>query len=91
MIKVENRGGNVAFQAEGTALDLAQVVLAIRQFVKQNPEVEQMADLIEMISNVKKQDFESFEELEKEIGTLKEDGMTLTEDVIKKAFRKKMN
>lgn len=91
MIKVENRGGNVAFQAEGTALDLAQEVLAIRQFVKQNPEVEQMANLIEIISNVKKQDFESIEELEKEIGTLKEDGMTLTEDVIKKAFRKKMN
>lgn len=91
MIKVENRGGNVAFQAEGTVLDLAQEHLAIRQFVKQNPEVEQMADLIEMISNVKKQDFESFEELEKEIGTLKEDGMTLTEDVLKKAFGKKMN
>lgn len=91
MIKVENRSGNVAFQAEGTALDLAQEVLAIRQFVKQNPEVEQMANLIEIISNVKKQDFESIEELEKEIGTLKEDGMTLTEDVIKKAFGKKMN
>lgn len=91
MIKVENRGGNVAFQAEGTALDLAQEVLAIRQFVKQNPKVEQMANLIEIISNVKKQDFESIEELEKKIGTLKEDGMTLTEDVIKKAFRKKMN
>ena len=91
MIKVENRGGNVAFQAEGTALDLAQEVLAIRQFVKQNPEVEQMANLIEIISNVKKQDFESIEELEKEIGTLKEDGMTLTEDVLKKAFGKKMN
>nr|DAU57643.1 MAG TPA: PROTEIN/RNA Complex ribosomal subunit, ribonucleoprotein, ribosomal [Caudoviricetes sp.] len=91
MIKVENRGGNVAFQAEGTALDLAQEVLSIRQFVKQNPEVEQMANLIEIISNVKKQDFESIEELEKEIGTLKEDGMTLTEDVLKKAFGKKMN
>ena len=91
MIKVENRGGTVAFQAEGTALDLAQEVLAIRQFVKQNPEVEQMANLIEIISNVKKQDFESIEELEKEIGTLKEDGMTLTEDVLKKAFGKKMN
>lgn len=91
MIKVENRGGNVAFQAEGTALDLAQEVLAIRQFVKQNPEVEQMANLIEIISNVKKQDFESIEELEKEIGMLKEDGMTLTEDVLKKAFGKKMN
>ena len=91
MIKVENRSGNVAFQAEGTALDLAQEFLAIRQFIKQNPEVEQMANLIEIISNVKKQDFESIEELEKEIGTLKEDGMTLTEDVLKKAFGKKMN
>lgn len=91
MIKVENRGGNVAFQAEGTALDLAQEYLAIRQFIKQNPEVKQMADLIEMISNVKKQDFENIEELKKGLETLKEDGMTLTEDVLKKAFGKKMN
>jgi hypothetical protein len=91
MIKVENRGGNVAFQAEGTALDLAQEILAIRQFIKQNPEVKQMADLIEMISNVKKQDFENIEELKKGLETLKEDGMTLTEDVLKKAFGKKMN
>lgn len=91
MIKVENRSGNVAFQAEGTALDLAQEYLAIRQFIKQNPEVKQMADLIEMISNVKKQDFENIEELKKGLETLKEDGMTLTEDVLKKAFGKKMN
>ena len=91
MIKVENRGGNVAFQAEGTALDLAQEYLAIRQFIKQNSEVKQMADLIEMISNVKKQDFENIEELKKGLETLKEDGMTLTEDVLKKAFGKKMN
>ncbi len=91
MIKVENRGGEITFQSSGTVLDLAQELLTIRDFVKRNPEVEQMANLIEIISNVKKQDFESIEELEKEIGTLKEDGMTLTEDVIKKAFRKKMN
>ena len=91
MIKVENRGGNVAFQAEGTALDLAQEYLAIRQFIKQNPEVKQMADLIEMMSNIKRKDFESAEQLEKECGMLKEDGMTLTEDVLKKAFGKKMN
>lgn len=91
MIKVENRGGNVAFQAEGTALDLAQEYLAIRQFIKQKPEVKQMAGLIEMISNVKKQDFENIEELKKGLETLKEDGMTLTEDVLKKAFGKKMN
>ena len=91
MIKVENRGGEITFQSSGTMLDLAQEVLAIRQFVKQNPEVEQMADLIEMMSNIKRKDFESAEQLEKECGMLKEDGMTLTEDVIKKAFRKKMN
>lgn len=90
MIKVENRGGNVAFQAEGTALDLAQEVLAIRQFVKQNPEVEQMADLIEIISDVERQDFESAEELEESL-TSNEDVRTRTEDVLKKAFGKKMN
>ena len=50
-----------------------------------------MADLIEMISNVKKQDFENIEELKKGLETLKEDGMTLTEDVLKKALGKKMN
>lgn len=91
MIKAENRGGEVAFQAEGSALDIAQELLAIREFIKRNPEVEQMANLIETISNVKRKDYESAEELEKECGTLKEDGMTLTEEVIKKAFGKKMN
>ena len=91
MIKAENRGGEVAFQAEGSALDLAQELLAIRELIKRNPEVEQMANLIEMISNVKHKDYESVEELEKECGTLKEGGMTLTEDVIKNAFGKKMN
>ena len=91
MIKVENRGGEIAFQAEGSALDLAQELLAIREFTKKRPEIEQMADFIEMMSNVKRKDFESAEQLEKEWGMLKEDGMTLTEDVIKKAFGKKMN
>ncbi len=91
MIKAENRGGEVAFQSQGTLLDLAQEFLAIRGFIKRNPEVEQMADFIEMISNVKKQDFENIEELEKGLGMLEEDGMTLTEDVLKKAFGKKMN
>ena len=90
MIKVENRGGNVAFQAEGTALDLAQEYLAIRQFIKQNSEVKQMADLIEMISDVERQDFESAEELEESL-TSNEDVRTRTEDVLKKAFGKKMN
>ena len=91
MIKVENHGGEVVFQSDGTMLDLAQEILAIRHFIKRNPEIEQMADFIEMISSVERQDFESTEELEKEIGTSKEDGLTHTEDVIKKAFRKKMN
>lgn len=91
MIKAENRSGEVAFQAVGSALDLAKELLAIREFIKKHPEVEQMADLIEMMSNIKRKDFESAEQLEKECGMLKEDGMTLTEDVLKKAFGKKMN
>ena len=90
MIKVENRGGNVAFQAEGTALDLAQELVSIREFIKRNPEVEQMADLIEIISDVERQDFESAEELEESL-TSNEDVRTRTEDVLKKAFGKKMN
>ena len=90
MIKVENRGGEVVFKSEGTLLDLAQEILTIRDFIKRNPEVEQMADFIEMISNVERQDFESAEELEEEISMSKED-RTHTEDVIKKAFGKKMN
>nr|DAU33177.1 MAG TPA: hypothetical protein [Caudoviricetes sp.] len=90
MIKAENCGGEVAFQATGSALDLAQELLAIRGFIKRNPEVEQMADFIEMISDVERQDFESAEEL-KESLTSNEDSRTHTEDVIKKAFGKKMN
>lgn len=91
MIKVENHSGEITLQSSGTVLDLAQEILTIRDFIKRNPEVEQMADFIEMISDVERQDFESAEELEKEIETSKEDGLTHTEDVIKKAFRKKMN
>jgi hypothetical protein len=90
MIKAENRGGEVAFQAEGSALDLAQELVAIREFIKRNPEVEQMADLIETISDVERQDFESPEELEESLTSNKDD-RTHTEDVIKKAFGKKMN
>ena len=90
MIKAENRGGEVAFQAEGSALDLAQELMAIREVIKRNPEVEQMADLIETISDVERQDFESPEELEESL-TSNKDGRTHTEDVIKKAFGKKMN
>lgn len=90
MIKVENRGGEVAFQAEGSALDLAQELVAIREFIKRNPEVEQMADLIETISDVERQYFESPEELEESL-TSNKDGRTHTKDVIKKAFGKKMN
>lgn len=90
MIKAENRGGEVAFQSQGTLLDLAQEFLAIRGFIKRNSEVEQMADFIEMISDVERQDFESAEEL-KESLTSNEDSRTHTEDVIKKAFGKKMN
>lgn len=90
MIKVENRNGEVAFQSEGTALDLAQELLAIRDFIKQNPDIEQMANFIEMISAVERQDFESTEELEESLTSNRSD-KTHTEDVIKKVFRKKMN
>lgn len=90
MIKVENHGGEATLQSRGTVLDLAQEYLAIRQFIKQNPEVEQMADLIEIISDVERQDFESAEELEESL-TSNEDVRTRTEDVLKKAFGKKMN
>lgn len=91
MIKVENRGGEITFQSSGTILDLAQELLAIRDFIKRNPEVEQMANFIEMISDVERQDFESLEELEKDSGMWKEDSGKLTEDVLKKAFGKKTN
>lgn len=40
MIKVENHGGEVVFQSDGTMLDLAQEILAIRHFIKRNPEIE---------------------------------------------------
>jgi len=90
MIKVENHGGEVTLQARGTVLDLAQELVSIREFIKRNPEVEQMADLIEIISDVERQDFESAEELEESL-TSNEDVRTRTEDVLKKAFGKKMN
>ena len=69
---------------------LAQELVSIREFIKRNPEVEQMADLIEIISDVERQDFESAEELEESL-TSNEDVRTRTEDVLKKAFGKKMN
>ena len=90
MIKVENHGGEVTLQSRGTVLDLAQELVSIRDFIKRNPEVEQMADLIETISDVERQDFESTEELEDSL-TSNKDGRTHTEDVIKKAFGKKMS
>nr|DAW47330.1 MAG TPA: hypothetical protein [Caudoviricetes sp.] len=90
MIKVENHGGEVTLQSRGTVLDLAQELVSIREFIKRNPEVEQMADLIEIISDVERQDFESAEELEESL-TSNEDVRTRTEDVLKKAFGKKMN
>lgn len=90
MIKVENHGGEVTLQSRATVLDLAQELVSIREFIKRNPEVEQMADLIEIISDVERQDFESAEELEESL-TSNEDVRTRTEDVLKKAFGKKMN
>lgn len=50
MIKVEAKDGCVAFQADGSTLELAHEVLAIRQFLEENPEVEMMANVIEKLS-----------------------------------------
>ena len=54
MIKVEAKDGCAAFQSDGTVLELAQEVIVIKQFIKKNPEVEQLATLIEMMSSIEK-------------------------------------
>lgn len=92
MIKVEAKDGSVAFQSNGGLLDLAQEVLAIRQFIKQHPEVECMADFIEMFSCVEEMKFENQDELLKAHEEFSNtDHKTTTEEKIKELLRKKMN
>lgn len=50
MIKVEAKDGCVAFQADGTVLEQAHEVLAIRQFLEENPKIEMIANVIEKLS-----------------------------------------
>lgn len=92
MIKVETKDGSVVFQSNGSLLDLAQEVLAIRQFLEQHQEIERMADLIENISRIETERCSNPEELKKaqDEFTNSEHDKT-TEEVIKSLFGKKMN
>ena len=65
MIKVETKDGSVAFQSNGSLLDLAQEVLAIRQFLEENPEIKIMADLIGKISRIETGRCSNHEKLKK--------------------------
>lgn len=92
MIKVETKDGSVAFQSSGNLLDLAQEVLAIRQFLEENPEIERMADLIGKISRIETERCSNPEELKKtqdEFVNSKHN--KTTEEVLKSLFGKKMN
>lgn len=92
MIKVEAKDGCVAFQADGTVLEQAHEVLAIRQFLEQHQEIERMADLIENISRIETERCSNPEELKKaqDEFTNSEHDET-TEEMIKSLFGKKMN
>lgn len=92
MIKVETKDGSVAFQSNGSLLDLAQEVLAIRQFLEEKPEVERMADLIEKISRIETERCSNLEELEKaQDKFVNSEHDETTEEMIKSLFGKKMN
>lgn len=92
MIKVETKGGSVAFQSNGSLLELAQEVLAIRQFLEEKPEVERMADLIEKISRIETKRCSNPEELEKaQDKFVNSEHDETTEEMIKSLFGKKMN
>lgn len=92
MIKAINKGGSVLLQTSGETLDQAQEFLAIRQFIKQHPEVECMADFIEMFSCAEEMKFENQDELLKAHEEFSNtDHKTTTEEKIKELLRKKMN
>ena len=92
MIKVETKDGSVAFQSNGSLLELAQEVLVIRQFLKEKPEVERMADLIEKISKIETERYSNLEELEKaQDKFVNSEHDETTEEMIKSLFGKKMN
>ena len=92
MIKAINNGGSIFLETGGELLDQAQKFLAIRQFVQQNPEIEELANVIERYSIVEKLDFSSKEEaiqLQKDFSN--SDHTQTTEEKIKEILGKKMN
>lgn len=92
MIKVEVKDGSVAFQSNGSLLDLAQEVLAIRQFLEEHQEIEKMADLIEKISIIETEKCSNSEELKKAQDEFSNsEHKETTEEMIKSLFGKKMN
>lgn len=92
MIKVEAKDGCVAFQSDGTTLELAHEVLAIRQFLEEHQEIERMADLIEKISIIETEKCSNPEELKKaqDEFTNSEHAET-TAEMLNGLFGKKMN
>ena len=92
MIKVETKDGSVAFQSNGSLLELAQEVLAIRQFLEENPEVEMMANVIEKLSKAETTRYSNPEELKKaqDEFTNSEHAET-TAEMLNGLFGKKMN
>ena len=92
MIKVEAKDGCVAFQSDGTTLELAHEVLAFKQFIEENPELWKMANVIEKLSKAETTRYSNPEELKKaqdEFSNSKH--KETTEEMIKSLFRKKMN
>ena len=92
MIKAINNGGSIFLETGGELLDQAQEFLEIRQFVQQNPEIEQLANVFERYSIVEKLDFSSKEEaiqLHKDFSN--SDHTQTTEEKIKEILGKKMS
>ena len=92
MIKAINNGGSIFLETGGELLDQAQEFLAIRQFVQQNPEIEELANVIERHSIVEKLDFSSKEEaIQRHKEFSNSDHTQTTEEKIKEILGKKMN
>ena len=92
MIKVEAKDGCVAFQSDGTVLEIAHEVLAIKQFLEENPEIWKMANVIEKLSKSETKRYSNPEELKKAQDEFSNsEHKETTEEMIKSLFGKKMN
>ena len=92
MIKVEAKDGCVAFLSDGNTLELAHEVLAIRQFLEENPKIEMIANVIEKLSKSETIRYSNPEELKKaQDEFINSEHDETTEEVIKSLFGKKMN